>query len=467
MGDWSNGLYDNDFALDIKDDYEEGLAKGIDDVTLTQNLIDQYSNDDDIYYQMMFWVILADVQWKYGKLSDRVKNEALHYLDDEELLDNCLIEVESLKDIRKKVLLDVRERLVSGTFGKKKVKQPRLYRCEWNIGDVFEYQLHTDDSGKYRGYYIYFIMYKLQEWHPGHICPLVFVFSDIYSEKQSISVLSDIDICPQYYKPPRIYKKDLRLQYRLLILSTSSRAIPKKYIRKIGNMNIPKLKTIEQTDAMGKTYYPIKWQEIERYFVDNWIAWSGKFSKGKFQVNRIGEFDGRIPQNEDNIRYSYYAKGLYKDNIRNTVYDRVSDSASNNESRLIIYPYISHFFIVSYFVELMKIENDYYSRYYFSQCKCNELLPMCENAEIVIPESKRGCVFVDYKALKNNASVFYCDYSEKFVCKSYYDNGNNILAVGNPKGAGQCIEFADGQYAVINGTKLVAVFVNLKNVDMK
>ena len=52
MGDFGIHLYENDFALDIKGDYEEGLAMEIDNVILTQNLINHYSNDNDIYYQI-------------------------------------------------------------------------------------------------------------------------------------------------------------------------------------------------------------------------------------------------------------------------------------------------------------------------------------------------------------------------------------------------------------------------------
>lgn len=58
-----------------------------------------------------------------------------------------------------------------------KILKKRVYKCQWNLGDVFAYELESD-LAKERGLYgRYFLIQKIDEdvWYPGHIVPIVYV----------------------------------------------------------------------------------------------------------------------------------------------------------------------------------------------------------------------------------------------------------------------------------------------------
>lgn len=450
MGDFGKHLYENDFALDIKGDYEDGLAKGIDNKQLTQSLIEYYSEEEDIYYQMMFWVILADIQWQYGKVSEKVRKMALHYLEDENLLDSCLMEAESLKDIRKKELLDVRERLVSGTVGKKKVKVRRLYKCEWNIGDVFEYQLHTDDSGEYNGYYIYFVKCGEETWYPGHICPDVYVYAGVYKEQQQLCDLDGVEFLPA----PLMRACDNvneKFMYRVLLLSTSKRVVPQKYIRFLGNIKIVRNgKEIGSDKPPGNS---IKWKGLDEYFIKSWESWKDCFDPGKMIKSETLKFKGRISRDEDYVRF-FYSNSDYKtdDDVRRWIY---SDGVE--KVRLKLFPFLWSFAVIAERTESHDSPKWNGARYHLLYCEAKDLFYGCEERNLSIPTSIKDDIFMDVYD-SHHDHIYYCDYSADFGCHSYYDKQNGIYSTGNPDGDGQCIEFAKGQYAVIKDTKLVIVY---------
>ena len=54
--------------------------------------------------------------------------------------------------------------------------------------------------------------------------------------------------------------------------------------------------------------------------------------------------------------------------------------------------------------------------------------------------------------------IYYSDY-EQFCKRKYYDPDNRILAIGDIYGKGKCIEFAKGQYVVIDDSnRLLSAF---------
>ena len=83
MGAWGPGLYQDDVAEDVRDEYKDGLKKGTNEIELTDRLIEEnrfsLPDPDDA---PVFWFALADTQWKLGRLEDRVKEKALQYIEE-------------------------------------------------------------------------------------------------------------------------------------------------------------------------------------------------------------------------------------------------------------------------------------------------------------------------------------------------------------------------------------------------
>ena len=67
MGTWGFKVYQNDTALDIKDEFEKLFNAGKAIQQITDELIEDYKNimgDPD--EEPLFWLALADTQWNFG-----------------------------------------------------------------------------------------------------------------------------------------------------------------------------------------------------------------------------------------------------------------------------------------------------------------------------------------------------------------------------------------------------------------
>ncbi len=75
------GLYQDDVTCDIRTSYLDWLRVGKTNLEATTNLLeDEYDIWNDEEDGPLFWFTLADTQWKYGKLLDEVKEQALYYI---------------------------------------------------------------------------------------------------------------------------------------------------------------------------------------------------------------------------------------------------------------------------------------------------------------------------------------------------------------------------------------------------
>jgi hypothetical protein len=78
MGTWGAGIFMDDQACDVRDQYLDGLADGTDEDELVDGLIEELGNDVDDYPVGI--LALAATQYKYGRLRDDVKSRALEVI---------------------------------------------------------------------------------------------------------------------------------------------------------------------------------------------------------------------------------------------------------------------------------------------------------------------------------------------------------------------------------------------------
>jgi len=176
MGSWGAKLYQDDVALDVRDAFKDRLRRGKTTEEVTKELKEKHSYAlDDIDDGPAFWLALADTQWNLGRLLPEVKEQAFRWLDTGWGLERWLETDKKLVAERQKVLADLREKLSSPQPEEKKVKQYNLYTCQWQLGDVFSYQLESDLAKEKGLCGRHFVIQKVDEgiWHPGHIIPIV------------------------------------------------------------------------------------------------------------------------------------------------------------------------------------------------------------------------------------------------------------------------------------------------------
>jgi hypothetical protein len=81
MGVSSTGLFADDVACEIRDDYIARLRSGLTGRQATKELLadrsEELADDDD---GPVIWLALAVTQWKYGRLEPRVKSRALNII---------------------------------------------------------------------------------------------------------------------------------------------------------------------------------------------------------------------------------------------------------------------------------------------------------------------------------------------------------------------------------------------------
>ncbi len=78
MGAWGIGLFSDDLACDVRDEFTaligEGLSAGEATAALVENYRTAIGDPDE---GPVFWLALALTQWKIGRLQDEVRDRAL------------------------------------------------------------------------------------------------------------------------------------------------------------------------------------------------------------------------------------------------------------------------------------------------------------------------------------------------------------------------------------------------------
>lgn len=133
MGTWGPNIYDNDFALDIREEYLTYLHKGLENDIATKKIQEEHElallDTDDC---PIFWTSLADTQWEYGRLLKSVKEKTIEVINkpiDEEYWG---------------VLADKRTKYLNELLDKLNSEQPKMKRIvrrktKLKSGDIFKF----------------------------------------------------------------------------------------------------------------------------------------------------------------------------------------------------------------------------------------------------------------------------------------------------------------------------------------
>jgi len=81
MGTWGVAIFSDDLAADLREDFRDLIGEGITPTEAVNRLLDEYEssvNDPDEH--SIFWIALAAIQWKLGRLEERTKQEAIRVI---------------------------------------------------------------------------------------------------------------------------------------------------------------------------------------------------------------------------------------------------------------------------------------------------------------------------------------------------------------------------------------------------
>ena len=156
MSVWGVKLYQDDVACDIKNKYLYSLKIGLDNDMITQNMIDTYLGSED---ESIFWLVLSDIQWEYGRLTKEVKENALRVIENG--IDLRKWEEDSkLLEKRKQVLLELKEKLKSPQPPEKKFSKLESYLSPFKKGDLLLYQIKEEKFKEHKWYHK-FVLFRV------------------------------------------------------------------------------------------------------------------------------------------------------------------------------------------------------------------------------------------------------------------------------------------------------------------
>ena len=282
MGAWGTGLYANDTASDIKFEYVDMLRRGVRNEEIVAAMIrDQGECIDDPEDAPLFWFALADMQWNYGRLMPEVKEKALYYLtqdgDLEVWREAGIKKLNAWLETRKQL----EEKLHTPQPPVKKVMPYRVYKCEWKLGDVFAYQFQGEISKAYGCFGKYIVFRKIDEgseW-PGNIVPIIEISNWIGDHVPSLEEVRQMELLPIGNHPLSFARNpNLQLKYRIRLLSTSRKVIPKERLTFIGNLPAevkamsPWVSYMDDQDYLGWEGTKIN-RRIEKEVIECFFAW--------------------------------------------------------------------------------------------------------------------------------------------------------------------------------------------------
>ena len=160
MGTWGNKLYEDDDAQDARDVYTNLLSKGLDGPEATDQFLKMFKDSlDDSDDGPIVWFVLADTQWKLGRLEERVKKEAIRLIDDGSSLERWKEGGPKEVASRQKVLDALKEQLLSKQPPRKVIKVQKPSKiATWEPGELIAYRLKSGRS----------IVLCLEDVHEGH-----------------------------------------------------------------------------------------------------------------------------------------------------------------------------------------------------------------------------------------------------------------------------------------------------------
>ena len=139
MGTWDTSLYGGDLPLDIKDEYYEQLYDGHTPEEAAALVWKELQlSEEDL---SVFRLVLADIQWKLGQMTEDTLRNALEVLDNGAAMAEWEGASESDRRSRERVLDRLRKKLESPQGPLKTVKRPKPKKFKYKIGDVISVQL--------------------------------------------------------------------------------------------------------------------------------------------------------------------------------------------------------------------------------------------------------------------------------------------------------------------------------------
>lgn len=272
MGAWGSTLYANDTTLDVRDGYMDYLKDQLSNEDAYKKILEDFSDligDED--EEPLFWFALAETQWKVGRMTEEVKEKALHWIEKEGGV-NLWLESGANPEGWKRTLTKLKEKLNSPMRSEKKIKKPEVIEQNlWNIGDVYAYQFHTEESkelGRFGKYVLLQKMGELLREPPWYKEPRTFmiihIFNKLFDNLPTIEDVEGLRLLPV----SATTTGDILMSRHME--AEKKKDYPEEHLSYLGNTSAPTNKRVQ------KSGLSVFWREVEGYLNNSFNRYQDK-----------------------------------------------------------------------------------------------------------------------------------------------------------------------------------------------
>jgi hypothetical protein len=217
MGTWGPAIFSDDTACDIRGDYKDFLGDGLTPSESTDRILFEWRDSlDDVDERSVVWLALAAIQWKLGRLEERVRQKAVEVIESGCNLDRW----EGKYREKRVVVLDkLRDQLDSPQPKQRKVSRRFRDHCEWEVGEIIAYTTLSKEKVLFR-----VIGFHQDKGGRSLVCELLNWRGDIIPRKLRLRFLGI-----QIKEYPNGYKVS-----QFMIGRTSERELPKDRVERLG-----------------------------------------------------------------------------------------------------------------------------------------------------------------------------------------------------------------------------------------
>lgn len=278
MGVWDSGLYGNDTTCDVRDSYIAYIRDGMSDEDAYKKILDEYDEcvcDED--EAPLFWLALADTQWKIGRLTDELKEKALALIEDNAGLDLWL-ESGNKGAGWKKTLVKLKEKLNSPMPKRKKLRKPIEFRTNiWEIGDVYAHRFTKyvwdtkPEQLELLGKYI--VMQKIgnSEDCCGQLCSRIRFFDCVFDELPTLEDIKGVRILPVTPGPLKNYPLSFEEHLSCNMNFYRKKDYNEEEYFYLGNIHVPENEQYKEQWSNTTS----SWLRIDDCFSCYYLEWQG------------------------------------------------------------------------------------------------------------------------------------------------------------------------------------------------
>ncbi|MEZ7126150.1 hypothetical protein ACBR40_12510 [Nonomuraea sp. AD125B] len=186
MGAWGPGLFSDDLACDVRDEYRELIEDGATDEEARRRVVESYAEAlDDPGEAPVFWLALAVTESKLGRLDPVVRDRALGIIERGEALAGWEAAGAKALARREAALLKARAQLTGPQPARRRLRPPWRHVTDLSAGAVLAYRVPSGDVALLR-------VVRVDDHRQGR-CPIV---SMLRHSGDALPVAAELDAMP-------------------------------------------------------------------------------------------------------------------------------------------------------------------------------------------------------------------------------------------------------------------------------